>query len=205
MNSRSKKNKKRSAHGAPRSTTGVAREFRLAASALRVFAKRITTTGTVVTGAGGLIAATTLANTNGVSVLGDFSSLANIYSNYRVCAIKVHVQPFYPVPVWNGVAVVTVPPTIAVVPFRSGLIPAAYPAFTESSEVRFASGYKAYVFETSSKGYPDGKLWHPTNAVISTAESYGIACMGQNFVTSSASINVWLMTAEYLVEFSVEG
>lgn len=181
------------------SRANVRREFELANSVLSVLTKRIVTASTLSTNGAGLIVATTIANSNGVSVLGDFASLAAIYSNYRVKAIKVTAKPFV-----NAYTTTTyVTPMIAVIPFRSGLVPSTFPSFIESSEVRLISGYDGGVFETSSKGYPDGQLWNPTNAVISTADSFGIAAMGQNYVAGSVSTYVWMLVTEYLCEFSV--
>lgn len=177
-----------------------AREFALAASALRLFTKRIVATGLISSNGAGLIVATTVANTNAVTAVGDFSALAGVYSNYRVKAIRVSFRPFYPVPTTATV----VSPLIAVIPFRSGLVPSTFPAFSESSEVKYASGYEKLEFNTSNDGYPDGKLWHPTNAVIASADSYGVACMGQNFVAGTVTTNVWFAVIEYLTEFTVE-
>lgn len=183
-------------------STNVRREFELASSVLRTFTKRIVTSSYLNSNGSGLVPATTLCSTNSVSVLGDFSAVAGIYSNYRVKAIMVKAKPFYPIPLPSAAAFVT--PLIAVIPFRSGLVPTTWPGFIESSEVKYFSGYKEMSFSTSYKGYPDGKLWHPTNAVISSADSYGIACMGQNLVSGTVNLNIWCYVVEYLVEFSVQ-
>lgn len=194
-----RRNDKRSSQST--SVVGVSRDFKLASSVNRIFSKRIVGTNVVTSNGSGLIVATTMASSNSVTSVGDFGSVAAIYSNYRVKAMRLTAKPFYKV---NTTAVV-VSPMIAVIPFRSGLVPTTFANFTESSECRYCSGYEGYVFETSNKGYPDGKLWHPTNAVISSADSYGIAVMGQNYVAGTASTNVWYLSVEYLIEFSVEG
>jgi hypothetical protein len=175
-------------------------EFKLANSINRIFTKRIVAFGAIQTSGAGFLAASTLANSNGVNAIGDFSAVAGIYSNYRVKAIRCTVLPFFPV---NTTAVV-VPPTIAVVPFRSGLVPSTYQQFTESSEVRLCSGFKGYVFETSNKGYLDGRLWTPTSSSIASADSYGLLAMGATGVASTPTTYVWSLTSEYLVEFMTE-
>lgn len=180
------------------------REFAMAASALRHFTKRIVSTGTIASNGSGFVAASTMASTNSVTALGDFSAIAGIYSNYRVRAIRVTANPFYPNPTYSGAAIYTVTPVLCVVPFRSGLVPTTFAGFIESSEAKLASGYKGGVFSTSNKGYPDGQLWHPTNAVIASADSFGLAVMGQSGVAGTASINVWALVIEYLCEFTVE-
>ncbi len=207
MQSRSRSKTRKSGQRADNRAIGTAalpKEFALANSATRIFTKRIVTEVTLSANGAGLIPATTLASTNSVSVLGDFSSVAAIYSNYRVKAIRLTCNPYYPVPAWTGAAFITVSPLIVVVPFRSGLVPSTYVGFSESSEAKYASGYKGGVFTTTNKGYPDGHLWHPTNAVITSADSYGLAAMGQNLIAGTASVPVWAVNVEYLVEFSVE-
>lgn len=202
MDRRRRARKQATNQSSSNSTSGVRREFQLASSVLRVFTKRIVTSSYVNSNGAGLIPVTTLASTNSVTALGDFSAVAGIYSNYRVKAIQVRAKPFYPIPLPSAAAFVS--PMIAVLPFRSGLIPSTWPGFIESSETKIFSGYKDMQAATSNKGYPDGKLWHPTNAVISAADSYGIAIMGQNLVSGTVNLNVWCYVVEYLVEFSVE-
>lgn len=196
----SKKNMKKGRTNAVRSSAGVNREMRLASSVNRIFTKRIVASSSIQSNGSGFIAATSMVSTAQVTGVGDFSVIAGVYSNYRVKALRVTVHPFY---VANTTSVV-VSPLIAVVPWRSGLTPTTFQGFCESSEVRYCSGYKSYTFETSNKNYPDGKLWNPTNAVIASADSYGLSVMGQSTVAGTATTNVWAFTAEYLCEFTVE-
>ncbi len=201
MSRRPKARKPKSSRPAPVSGgPNVAQEFALANSALRLFTKRIVISGALASSGAGLIPASNLATTSSVTAAGDFSTLASVYSNYRVRAIRVSCKPFYKV---NTTATV-VSPQIAVIPFRSGLVPTTYAGFQESSEVKYASGYEPLTISTSNAGYPDGKLWYPTNTSIAAADSYGIAAMGQQTIAGTATTNVWWFTVEYLVEFTVE-
>lgn len=199
MDSKSRRNGKKK--NPMTSGANVRREFVIATSVLKNFQKRIVTNGTLNSNGAGLVPVTTVASTNSVTALGDFSAMAGIYSNYRVKAIQFRAKPFYPIPLPAAAAFIT--PMIAIIPFRSGLVPSTFAAFVESSEARVFSGYESAAFRTSNMGYPDGKLWHPTNAVISSADSFGIALMGQTSVSGTVSINVWHYIVEYLVEFSV--
>jgi len=181
-------------------SSDVRREFQLARSALRTFVKRIVTTGSLSSNGTGYVPITTLASSNSVTALGDFSAVAGIYSNYRVKAIKLTANPFVP----NYTGMTYVSPLIVLLPFRSGLLPTTFAGFVESSEAKYCTGYKGAMFSTSSKDYPDAKLWNPTNAVIAAADSFGIAVMGQNGTAGSINTYVWFYVVEYLVEFSIE-
>ncbi len=78
--------------------------------------------------------------------------------------------------------------------------------FAESSSVVHSTGYGGIkTFTTDTSGYPDGKLWHPTNAVIAAADSFGLAAISQAAPAATVSLIVWILLIEALVEFQVAG
>lgn len=179
------------------------RLFKQVAAVTRVVTRRICTQTQLSTNGAGVIPVTTLASSNAVTAYNDFSNMAALYSGYRVKAFKITACPLFPV----NTTVTVVPAWIAVIPFRNGLIPTTNAGFAESAGVIHSTGYgaKPKVFVTDSADYPDGKLWNPTNAVIASADSFGLAVMGQASPAATISLVVWYCLIESLIEFQVAG
>ncbi len=160
--------------------------------------------GTLSTSAGGVLALSTMANTATINASPDFASLATLYTAYRCKAVRVTWKPFYPVPVYNGAAVITVPSLIAVFPWTSNNVPTTLAQAQDVTGVKFSSGYEGGFIQTSYRGDPDAHLWTGTGSAIGSNEQFGISCIG-TATASTASTVVWKIVPEYLVEFRMVG
>ncbi len=159
---------------------------------------------TLSTSAGGLVVLTTLANSASISTAADFASLAALYTAYRCKAIRVQCIPFQSVPYWNGTAPVYQPAAIAVYPWTSNTVPTTFAQACDVTGVKIVSGYKGCVISTAFKGDPDAHLWTGTGSAISGGEQFGISCIGTS-TSAAATVSVWKVIPQYLVEFRMNG
>ncbi len=162
--------------------------------------RRICTAVTVTTNGSGVIPVTLLCNTATVTGYSDFSSVANLYQQYRVHAFKV---AFFPVIRVNTTAV-TPPPYCAVAPFRAGLVPSGIAVLQASPDCLHISGYDKGVATVSFVGDNDAHLWTPINAAVPATEDYGLYICGSS-LTATASTNVWYAFVEAVIEFRTTG
>ncbi len=156
---------------------------------------------TVSTSAGGVIALTTLANAASISAAPDFSSLAAVYTTYRCKAIRVDL---FPVHVVNTSAVLTCPPVVAVFPSFANTVPTTFQQALDSTGLKLMSGYKGGTIMTSWKGDPDAHLWTGTGSAIGSNEQFLVSCIG-TAATSTASLSIFRVIPQYLVEFRIAG
>jgi hypothetical protein len=167
----------------------------------RIVTRRICAAATnISTTAGGLLLATTLASSSAASAASDFASYAALFTSYRVKAVKTTLLPYFPVPLFNGVGTVVVPPSIASSEFRGGLGGATYQSIADGAKSRFLSGYKSYALTADYSKDNDAQLWTPTTSAIPAAESYGILAMG-TATAATANTAIWVANPEYLIEF----
>ncbi len=159
---------------------------------------------TVSTGGGGIVALTTLANAAVINATPDFASVSALYTTYRCQAIRVAVFPLLTAPVYNGAAIQTQPPVIAVFPWVSNTVPTTFAQALDVTGLKLISGYKQGVVMTSYQGDPDAHLWTGTGSAIGSNEQFGISCIGTN-VASTAGSGVWRVIPMYLVEFRMVG
>jgi len=155
--------------------------------------------GTLSTGVGGVVAATTLVSSASVqSTAPDFASCANLYTSYRIRALEVKVLPFFPV----NTTAVTVPALIAVCPFQNSGIPVTLASILDATDSQCCSGYRSYTFTADWGRDPNAKLWTLTNTAVAAGSSFGVCCIG--FATgSTASTPVWALIAYAVVEFQL--
>ncbi len=152
---------------------------------------------TLSTGAGGVVALTTLVSSANVSAsCPDFSSCANLYVAYRVLALECVVKPFYPV----NTTAVTVPASIVVAPFQAGTGATTYAGMLDTSRSVVASGYSGGRFFADAQSDPNAKLWTQVTAAIGASNAFGLQCIGDS-VAATATTYVWRVNAWAVVEF----
>ncbi len=156
------------------------------------------------TSAGGVVPLTALANSASISVTPDFGSLATLYTAYRCHAIRVTLVPYYPVPVYNGTTLITVPSLICVFPWMSNNSPTTLAQAMDVNGCQYRSGYERLLISTTYKGDPDAHLWTSTASAIGGNENFGISAIGTS-TTSTASTFVWKVLVQFLVEFRMVG
>ncbi len=159
---------------------------------------------TISTSVGGTVALTTMANAASISSAPDFASLAVVYTAYRCKAMRVQVFPFYSAPVYTGAAVNIPPAILAIFPWTSNSVPTTFAQAQDVTGVHMMSGFKGAVVVNSYRGDPDAHLWTGTGAAIGSGEQFGISCIG-TAATSTASLPVFRVLVDYLVEFRMAG
>jgi len=159
---------------------------------------------TVSTSAGGVIALATLGNAAVVNSTPDFSSIAAIYTAYRCKAIRVQLFPFMVSNGWNGSALYTMPPIVAVFPWQANTVPTTFAQACDVTGVKFISGYEKAIVSTTWRGDPDAHLWTGTGSAIGSNEQFGISIIG-TAATATASNSVYRVLVDYLVEFRMAG
>jgi len=172
---------------------------RLGSMQLKLFRRLVGSTA-VSTNAGGLIPITTIASSVNVNAYGDFSGLAGLYNSYRVHAFKLTFWPVYKV----NTTAVTSPVFVACAPFRGGLTPTTMQQLQESPDCAYMSGYDRGVSTVNYNGDNDAHLWTPTNAAVTSSETFGLAICGST-IAATASTQVWYIQIEAVVEFRVTG
>ncbi len=160
----------------------------------------------VPTSAGGVIALQTLANAASVSATPDFSSMAVVYSTYRVKAMRVTLLPIMPNVVYNSTTATmyTKPAVVAVFPSCANTVPTTFQQALDVNGVKLLSGYKGGVVMTSWIGDPDAHLWTGTGSAIGSNEQFLISCIG-TALTSTVNDVVFRCIPEYLVQFRIAG
>ncbi len=159
---------------------------------------------TVSTGAGGLVALTTLANAASVSATPDFASAAVLYTTYRVKAIRVELYPYYTCPWYNGTVAIGLPPVVACFPSSANTVPTTFQQALDCSGLKLFSGYKGGVIQTSWQGDPDAHLWTGTGSAIGSNEQFLISCIGTATATT-VNTSVFKVIPYYLVQFRMVG
>ncbi len=158
----------------------------------------------ISTGAGGLVALTTVANAASVSSAPDFASLATLYTAYRCKAIRVQLFPFYPVTTYSAAGVIVMPVVVAYFPWQANNVPTTFAQAQDVSGVKMISGFKGAIVTNSYQGDNDAHLWTPTSSAIGGGEQFGISCIGTS-TTATASTVVHKVIVDYLVEFRMTG
>ncbi len=158
----------------------------------------------VSTSAGGVVALQTLANAASVSATPDFSSMATVYTTYRVKAMRVTLFPTLTVPCYNGAALVSMPSVVAVFPSFANTVPTTFQQALDCNGLKMLSGYKGGVCMTSWLGDPDAHLWTGTGSAIGSNEQFLISCIGTALATTASTV-VFRCVPEYLVQFRITG
>ncbi len=159
----------------------------------------------VSTSAGGVIALTTLANAALVSSAPDFASLAVLYTTYRCKAIRVDIFPVYDVSgSWTGAAFQTLPSCVCVFPSFANTVATTFQQALDVSGMKLIKGNERATVMTSYRGDPDAHLWTGTGAAIGSNEQFLFSMVG-TAATSTASLAIYKVVPQYLVEFRITG
>ncbi len=164
------------------------------------FFRRLVTAAIITTNGSGVLPVTLLCNTATVTGYPDFSSVVQLYQQYRVHAFKATFFPFQKV----NTTALTSPAYAAVAPFRGGLTPAGLGTLVASPDCLHIGGYNSGIATVSFVGDNDAHLWTPTNAAVSATEDYGLYLCGTS-VAASANTNVWYVLIEAVIEFRTTG
>lgn len=172
---------------------------RLGSMQLKLF-RRLANGLSLGTNGAGVIPLSSLTSSANVNAYPDFSSIASLYTAYRVHAFKCS---FFPVLKVNTTAV-NAPPYVVVAPFRGGLAPTSLQQLQESPDASSFSGYDRAVATVNYNGDNDAHLWTPTNAAVASSESFGLVVAGSSMLATS-STNTFYVYIEVVVEFRVTG
>jgi len=142
----------------------------------------------------------TLANAASVSSTPDFSSMAVVYTTYRVKAIRVDLYPVNKVNTTSFVA----PAVVAVFPSFANTVPTTFQQALDCTGLKLTSGYEKCTVMTSWKGDPDAHLWTGTGSAIGNNEQFLISCIGTSH-PATVSLTVFRVIPQYLVEFRIAG
>ena len=164
------------------------------------YMRRLATATSLATNGSGVVPLSTLATTNAVNTYPDFSSLASLYTAYRVHALKLSFFPCYRV---NTTAILP-PVYVASCPFRGGLAPSTIGTIQESPDFKAFGGYDKAIVTVNYNGDNDAHLWTPTNAAVTASEAFGVVICGSS-LTGTASTIFWYVQVEAIVEFMVTG
>ena len=200
VGSKSRKGKKSAAPSESRDFNSVmALVNRFTGMGQRYF-RRLATATSLATNGSGVVPLSTLATTNAVNTYPDFSSLASLYTSYRVHALKLSFFPCYRV---NTTAILP-PVYVASCPFRGGLAPSTIGQIQESPDSKSFGGYDKAIVTVNFEGDNDAHLWTPTNAAVTASEAFGVVICGSS-LTGTASTIFWYVYVEAVVEFMVTG
>ncbi len=158
----------------------------------------------VLTSAGGVIALATLANAAVINVTADFASMAALYTQYRCRAIRVDLFPYLVAPVYTGAAVSQPPPLVCVFPSFANTVPTTFQQALDVTGMKLISGYEKCTIMTSYKGDPDAHLWTGTGSAIGSNEQFLVSIIG-TAATTTASLSIFRVVPQYLVEFRITG
>lgn len=164
-----------------------------------IYSRRLTTSGSIVSSAGGLIALGTLCSSSGVSSATDFTSVSNLYVAYRVKAMRVRIFPVYKA---NVTAVAPPPSLTAFSVFSSGLSVTTFANMIDAASCKLVSGYSSATFAVDWTKLTDAHLWTPNTGAIPAAEAYGIVFIGSSSnIAAQVSTVYWTTVVEYDCEF----
>jgi len=165
-----------------------------------IFERRLAVRISVSTDGTGRVPITTLASSGAVSALSDFTKVAGLYLAYRVKAMQATLHPTFAT---NVAGVAPSPSTLVTFGFTSGLAAANYQDAIDSNDFKQHSGYaKGIRSAIDWTGNTDAHLWTPTNAAVTSAETYGVAIVEDSSATvSQVSTLYFTGVVEYVVEF----
>jgi hypothetical protein len=167
---------------------------------LSVF-RKCTYQGSVSTSAAGIILNQSITTANISTFCTEFSSLANLFGEYRCHSLAVKAIP-------NQTTSTGAPlgyqQALLISKFESGVIPTSSNSILSSESFKCFSTLEPWKYETNVKGFLDGKLWTATTAVIPAVNSFGISYIGANNATMAVSSRVFDLFIEFMVEFRMQ-
>lgn len=167
--------------------------------------RRLCSTGTLATSAGGFITANNVT-TDAARSASDFSSFQSRYLQFRVRSMRIRLFPLVDVTTAltaGGGAVTPHPTALAFTQYRGANTHTSYASVCTGSNSRIFNGRERiieYIADWSAN--PDAKLWCDTNVTIPAEQRYGIQYQDSgNAPASSASTNYYRTVTDFEVEF----
>jgi hypothetical protein len=168
--------------------------------------RRLVTTSTLSTSAGGFITANNVT-TDSARGTADFASFQGRYLQFRVRAMRIRLVPLVDVTtaLVSGTGAVTPHPTcLAFAAYRGGNTYTSYSSVLTGASGKFFNGRERVIeYIADWKNNPDAKLWCDTNAAIPTEQRFGIQFQDTGSApASSASTPYYRVVTDYDVEFA---
>jgi hypothetical protein len=167
-----------------------------------IIVKRFTSPAVVVpTTAGSIVAVNTSIDSAQVQNLPatEWASFAARYQFYRVRSVKMIVFPVFP-----GAGSPTVGANghsvLLVGDYLGASVPASAAQILSDERCKMFSTSKVFTFTATWDRNPNARLWAPTNALIPTANQYGIAYATPTGTALPASTDLF----SYILEWDVE-
>jgi hypothetical protein len=172
-----------------------------APSAFKSIFRKVTYIGNIIASAGGLITASSISSNSALVSGSEFSSLANLYGEYRVHTVSVKGVPNQTSSTSSAGGYQT---GVMMCRYESANIPSSTNAILSAESFKLFSTLEPFVYEAKVEKFMDGKLWTATTQQIPTANQFGIAYSGVNNATMSASSRVFDLLIELMVEFRMQ-
>jgi hypothetical protein len=167
-----------------------------------IIRKRFTSPGVVIeTTAGSLVAVNTSIDSAQVQNLPatEWASFAARYQFYRVRSVKMIVFPIYPGS-GSPTAGATGHSVLYVGDYLGASAPTSAAQILSDERAMLYSTSKTFSFTATWDLNPNARLWAPTNALIPTANQYGIAFASATASVLPASTNLFTYVLEWDVE-----
>jgi len=149
------------------------------------------------TGAGIIVPLNTTIDTTLVqsTPFAEFASFAARYQQYRVRSLRLKACASQKATTLNNYGC-----AVYISDFIGASVPAsAAQVLSDEGSIQVNSS-SDFTFVATWNKNPNARLWTPTSAAISTANSYGIAFAGDTSATLGAGTTVWSYTLEAEVE-----
>lgn len=163
--------------------------------------RKVSYIGNITATAAGLMSSTTVSSNSAFLSGSEFSSLALLFGEYRVHAISIKGVPNQTSSTATAGGYQT---GLMMCRYESGNPPTNTNAVLSAESFKLFSTLEPFVFETRLGKFLDGKLWTATSQQIPTANQFGIAYIGVNNATMSASSRVFDLLIEFMVEFRMQ-
>jgi len=163
--------------------------------------KRLTIGGIKMnSGVGGtLLGGTETAQVQTVPAFG-WSSYAARFQQYRVRAIRITGKALLPVNANNG-SVIVLHDALYRADYSSGAVPVSPAQVLADEKSRISTTCKDFVDVVTWEQNPNAKLWTLTANPIPTAQEFAWTCMNSQALVLSPSLNYYLLTFEFDVQF----
>jgi hypothetical protein len=163
--------------------------------------RKVSYIGSVSTTAAGIISQTSVSSNSAFLSGSEFSSLANLYGEYRVHAISIKGIPNQTTSTGSPLGYQT---GMMFCRYESGYQPTSTNNILSAESMKVFSTLEPFQYQVKLDKFLDGKLWTATNAQIPTANQYGISFVGINNATMVISSRVYDLLIEFMVEFRIQ-
>jgi hypothetical protein len=160
--------------------------------------RKVSYIGSVSTSAAGIITQAVVSSNSAYVSGSEFSSLANLYGEYRVHRVSIKGIPNQTTSTGAALGYQT---GLMCCRYESGYPPTTTNNILSAESMKVFSTLEPFSYEVDLDKFMDGKLWTATNAQIPTANQYGISFSGINNATMLVSSRVYDLLIEFMVEF----